>query len=139
LLKEEEHTPSRLCVACRSGPIIYESGAIKVDEYIAHRAQREREILEILRQTKKSLTPRLTSWQIVHKIYADLPVHLKVLLDPYLSEWIKLARLLTLAVVRVQISAQASVLHHLRKLEKDGLVRRGWPDLWNARGSASDD
>ena len=50
----------------------------------------------------------LTSWEIMSKVYGNLPVFVK-------------------------ISAQWNVSHHLEKLKKDGKVEYYWPDLWKIK------
>ncbi|KAI8328919.1 beta-lactamase-like protein [Chlamydoabsidia padenii] len=72
------------------GPVI-ESGAPKIKEYIAHREQREQQIVGVLDTCSSSTTPL----EIVQVLYKDYPVSLH---QP----------------------AAYSVLLHLLKLEKDG-------------------
>ena len=82
------------------GPTI-PSGQEKIAEYIAHRAQREQQILQAL----EDLPPGVAIPQIVQFIYTDV--------DPSLhpvAEW--------------------SVKAHLLKLEKEGLVEHLEPDGW---------
>ena len=82
------------------GPTIPE-GQEKIAGYIAHRAQREQQILQAL----EDLPPDVTIPQIVQFIYTDV--------DPSLhpvAEW--------------------SVKAHLLKLEKEGLVEHLDPDGW---------
>jgi glyoxylase-like metal-dependent hydrolase (beta-lactamase superfamily II) len=74
------------------GPIIDEPLAW-IDEYIEHRTQRERQILEVL-----AAADALTSWQIMERIYTDL--------NP-----------------RLRRAADGNVRSHLRKLEKEGRLR----------------
>jgi ribonuclease/clavin/mitogillin len=64
-----------------------------IDEYIQHRNQRDRQILEVL-----SGGEALTSWQIMEKIYTDI--------DP-----------------RLRRTADGNVRSHLRKLEEEGRLR----------------
>jgi hypothetical protein len=56
----------------------------------------------------------MTSWEMVSAVYGPLP-----------------------AMVRV--SAQANVLHHLDKMEREGRITRRFPDLWALvpRGAAT--
>jgi endoribonuclease LACTB2 len=64
-----------------------------IDEYIRHRNERERQIVEVLSEAKE-----VTSWDIMMKIYTDV--------DP-----------------RLRRAADGNVRTHLRKLEKEGRVR----------------
>lgn len=82
------------------GPII-RGGQEKIAEYIAHRAQREQQILQALEDLPRGVAVP----QIVQFIYTDV--------DPSLhpvAEW--------------------SVKAHLLKLEKEGLVEHLEPDGW---------
>ena len=74
------------------GPIIEEPLA-RIEEYIQHREQREREVLAVLAKGET-----LTSWQIMEHIYTDIDS-------------------------RLRRTADANVRAHLGKLEKEGRVR----------------
>lgn len=76
------------------GPLI-EDGPAKLREYIAHRHQREAQILEALRAAASSETPA----QLVERIYTDVPAVL-------------------------HRAAAQSVTAHLRKLEREGRAQR---------------
>lgn len=90
------------------GPVLSNSVIEKVDEYISHREDRERQILEYLKSHSSLAANKWrSSWEIMTAIYPSaLPVILKT-------------------------SAQHNVQHHLRKLEVDGVVALQWPDLWS--------
>ncbi|XP_076056605.1 endoribonuclease LACTB2 isoform X2 [Oratosquilla oratoria] len=75
------------------GPII-ENPLPKLQYYIAHRNQREAQILETLQTSKEALTPM----ELVKIIYKETPEHL-------------------------HRAAASNVSHHLEKLLKDGLVK----------------
>ena len=100
----------------------------KIDEYVSHRSKREKEIYDILQskylldkfnnqndqnssnhgQTKQFPLKNdeyLTSWEIMLKIYGNLPLFVK-------------------------FSAQGNVVHHLEKLLIEKKVEYRWPDLW---------
>jgi endoribonuclease LACTB2 len=93
------------------GPVLSNSVVEKVDEYIAHREERERQIVAYLQRTSTSHSRSSdvhwkSSWEIMSAIYpSTLPPIIKV-------------------------AAQYNVLHHLSKLEVDGVVSTKWPDLW---------
>ncbi|HEX5368674.1 MAG TPA: hypothetical protein VFY10_04590, partial [Dehalococcoidia bacterium] len=57
------------------GPLIHDPVAT-IDDYIAHRNERERQITEAL-----SVGETLTSWQIMERIYTDLNPRLRRLAD----------------------------------------------------------
>lgn len=99
------------------GPILYEKGIDKIIEYIEHRLQREKEIVTVLAKLKKDDHRKqeemrtqekhqwITSLSLVPKVYGKLPTG-------------------------VLLSAQSNLVHHLEKLEKDGVVENKFPDLW---------
>ena len=90
------------------GPVIRDNALAKIDEYITHRMQREQQIVEAL----SSLPPGKwsTSLELVRVVYGDaLPTGLI-------------------------LSAQGSLMHHLRKLQKECSVDFRWPDLWRQIG-----
>lgn len=70
-----------------------------IETYIEHRNLREAQVLQSLQQAERERDKGLSSLQIVHLIYQDLPP----------------------AVV---MSAQWNVEHHLNKLEREGKVRK---------------
>ena len=74
------------------GPVINEPVKV-IDEYIAHRNERERQVLEVLGNGEA-----LTSWQIMERLYADV--------DP-----------------RLRRAADGNVRSHLAKLENEGRLR----------------
>jgi ribonuclease/clavin/mitogillin len=74
------------------GPVI-DNPAGWIDEYVAHRSQREQQILEVLSDGEAH-----TSWSIMARLYADL--------NP-----------------RLRRAADGNVRSHLAKLEKDGRVK----------------
>ena len=89
------------------GLVLSNSVLEKVDEYITHREERERQILEYLRLSSETYSSLWkSSWEIMSAIY---PTSLHIL---------------------VKVSAQHNVQHHLSKLETDGKVSRKWPDMW---------
>lgn len=88
------------------GPVIRDNALSKVDEYMRHRLARETQILEYLRDKAKSVNTWTTSLQLVGVIYEN-----------NLSKG-------------VLLSAQANVLHHLKKLFKEKRVVYKWPDCW---------
>ncbi|CAI2183013.1 497_t:CDS:2 [Funneliformis geosporum] len=92
LHKLKQFTPGRLYPG--HGPVI-ENGTEKLGEYITHRLEREKQIIEEFKTSKSSLTPR----QIVEKIYAKYPESL----------W---------------PAAERGVILHLIKLEKEGVLQR---------------
>lgn len=88
------------------GPVICD-GLARINEYIAHRTEREHKILCEL--GKEAGAARwLTSLQLVARVYPPL------------------SALLTL-------SAQHNVILHLEKLRKEGRVEGIFPDLWRRR------
>jgi endoribonuclease LACTB2 len=90
------------------GPVV-ENGPEKVEEYIAHRQQREDEILRVL--SSHPPDPKAQGWkimEIVRIIYATYPENL--------WEW-----------------AGRLVLLHLEKLEHDGKVERVGKESWKIK------
>lgn len=86
------------------GPVVGKNVLEKIDEYIHHRELREQQICDCLRAVGAH---SLSSWEIVTSVYSStLPLSTK-------------------------LSAQINVVHHLEKLQKDGVVNYTWPDLWN--------
>ena len=84
---------SNLHVICPGhGPLIHEPVQV-IDQYIAHRNDREREVLDAL-----STGEALTSWQIMERLYVDI--------DP-----------------RLRRAADGNVRSHLVKLEEEGRLR----------------
>jgi endoribonuclease LACTB2 len=74
------------------GPLI-DNPREYIDEYIQHRNERERQILDVLKEGGE-----VTSWDIMMKIYTDV--------DP-----------------RLRRAADGNVRTHLRKLEKEGRIK----------------
>jgi ribonuclease/clavin/mitogillin len=74
------------------GPLIYHPVEV-IDEYIDHRNERERQIVEAL-----SIGEAMTSWQIMERLYGDI--------DP-----------------RLRRAADGNVRSHLTKLEQEGRLR----------------
>jgi glyoxylase-like metal-dependent hydrolase (beta-lactamase superfamily II) len=74
------------------GPLIHEPVRV-IDEYISHRNQREREIVETL-----SSGEALSSWEIMERLYTDI--------DP-----------------RLRRAADGNVRSHLAKLDQEGRLR----------------
>jgi Zn-dependent hydrolases, including glyoxylases len=86
------------------GPIINDPHA-RLDEYIAHRMQREQQIVEVLREQQGQPEAWITIAAIVQQIYRDI--------DPQLHAM-----------------AGRSALAHLLKLEREGRVQRNENDYW---------
>ena len=74
------------------GPVI-DNPAAWIEEYVSHRMQRERQVLEVLSDGEAH-----TSWDIMERLYTDL--------NP-----------------RLRRAADGNVRSHLRKLEKDGRLK----------------
>jgi glyoxylase-like metal-dependent hydrolase (beta-lactamase superfamily II) len=85
------------------GPVIRDSAIEKIDEYILHRNNREKAILDILLEKYKNRF--ISSWDLVHLVYGRIPF-------------------------TVKISAQYNLTNHLKKLEKEKKVFSKFPDLW---------
>jgi glyoxylase-like metal-dependent hydrolase (beta-lactamase superfamily II) len=83
--------PRLRAIAPGHGHLIEDPGAV-IDEYIAHRLEREQQVLTTVRQAGDATIP-----QLVESIYADVPAELHPV-------------------------AEYSVWAHLRKLAEDGLV-----------------
>ncbi|RIA96207.1 beta-lactamase-like protein [Glomus cerebriforme] len=96
LQKLKQFTPDRLYPG--HGPML-ENGTAKLDEYITHRLNREKEIVEVFKKSDTSLTAS----QIVEIIYAKYPKEL----------W---------------SAAEHGVILHLIKLENEGVVKKLSPD-----------
>ncbi|KAK8747051.1 hypothetical protein OTU49_016961 [Cherax quadricarinatus] len=75
------------------GPMI-DDPVVKIQHYIAHRIQRENQILKVLND---SLVKYMLPMEIVKLIYKDTPEHL-------------------------HLAAENNVNHHLQKLFKDGVI-----------------
>lgn len=89
------------------GPVIGSNAVAKIEEYIAHRLQRESQIITAL-QNHHNANPTnawISSWSLVPIVYGKLPSG-------------------------VYLSAQSNLVHHLEKLRKDEKVESAWPDLW---------
>jgi glyoxylase-like metal-dependent hydrolase (beta-lactamase superfamily II) len=89
------------------GPVISEDVTGKVDSYIEHRAMRERQILAQLSALKPN-GEWISTWELMNKVYPSLAAYVKV-------------------------SAQWNVLHHLDKLNGEGIVETKFPDLWRLK------
>lgn len=85
------------------GPVI-DDGRAKVKEYIEHRLERERQVVEVLKQKPESGEEGWTSMEVVKVIYKDYPEHLHA-------------------------PAEGSVLHVLRKLQSEGRSKQDG-DIW---------
>ena len=94
----------------------------KVDEYIAHREERERQIVDYL-QTAGACSSGNTSGRHLPSASACQ--------SRWRSSWEIMSAIYpsTLPVI-IKVSAQHNVQHHLSKLEMDGEVTSAWPDLW---------
>eukprot|EP00981_Chlorochromonas_danica_P006782 scaffold1490_cov162-Ochromonas_danica.AAC.28 len=82
------------------GPVIRSSGLQKIEDYIRHRLHRESEVIAALKKGRWT-----SSLQLVDAVYGQLPRG-------------------------VWLSAQANLLHHLRKLQTEKQVENCFPDLW---------
>lgn len=90
------------------GPVIFETGIEKVKEYLSHRKDREEQILSAL-QSHKKYDGWIPSWSVMREVYKGSLDEMSLI---------------------IKISAQASTIHHLTKLERENLVEKKWPDLW---------
>lgn len=95
------------------GPVIGKGALEKIEEYIQHRQDRERQIKMLLLITDNKYQNHhnyswVSSWSIMKSIYPPLP---------FLT----------------QISAQWNVNHHLEKLKTEGIIEYKWPDLWRIK------
>ena len=92
--------------------MIRDNALLKIEEYIHHRMLREEQILAELQKLlaaagdNDEVSDTITSLELVSKVYGN-----------------------TLAKGLI-LSAQANLLHHLKKLEKEKSVRCLWPDRW---------
>jgi ribonuclease/clavin/mitogillin len=105
------------------GPAITTNALGKIEEYIEHRMKRETQLLSVLSQQKHMHTADdkesghfqwSSSLGLVPKVYGKLSMGLI-------------------------LSAQSNLLHHLKKLKKEGRVEQRWPDLWRLNPDASRD
>ena len=89
------------------GPVI-EDGRARIEEYMKHRAQREDEVLGVLRGEEEAKTAR----EVVKVVYRDVPENLH---EP----------------------AERGVVQVLRKLEGEGKVAREGDERWRVAGKAA--
>jgi ribonuclease/clavin/mitogillin len=89
---------------------VIENGKAKIKEYIAHRKQREGQVLDVLGQAKEE-EGKMSSMEIVKVIYADYPENL-------------------------HRPAEMGVVQVLRKLVKDGRVQEV-SGRWKVAGNAN--
>lgn len=104
------------------GPVIRDNALHKIEEYIEHRLKHEKEIIQALTKIKRQVEDEtkehpstlseekqyVSSLALVPLVYGKLPTG-------------------------VVLSAQSNLLHHLKKLEKEGQVVQKFPDLWRLR------
>lgn len=93
---------------------VIEDGRAKIEEYTAHRKQREQEVLKVMNGKNESSDDASTwsSMQIVKVVYKDYPESL-------------------------HIPAQGGVVQILKKLELDGRVSKDGDEAWRLKGGAS--
>ncbi len=105
IIKRQGTTKEITSIYPGHGPVIRNAALDKIEEYIVHRNNRERQILRYL----QNLAPGVweNSFDMVGKIYGKLPLG-------------------------VVMSAQANLVHHLNKLKKEGYVIFEHPDCWRA-------
>jgi glyoxylase-like metal-dependent hydrolase (beta-lactamase superfamily II) len=97
--------PRLRAIAPGHGHLIEDPEAV-IDDYIAHRLEREQQVLTAVRQAGEATIPKL-----VESIYADIPAELHPV-------------------------AEYSVWAHLRKLAEDGLVSgKKFEGVWSAENS----
>lgn len=96
-----------LTSTCGQGTII-EDGRARIEEYIAHREQREKEILQAL----KGFGKEATSMELVKVVYRDVPENLHV-------------------------PAANGALQVLRKLEGEGKVAQLHDERWHIADKAT--
>jgi hypothetical protein len=93
----------------------------RIEEYLHHRLERERQIKAVLTiavsraRAKGDSDPSSwrSSWEIMKAIYPPtLPFS-------------------------TQISAQWNVCHHLEKLQTEGAIVQTWPDMWRLKEAGS--
>lgn len=93
------------------GPVIPTGGLAKVEEYIRHREQRDRQILDFLERLAREGGDGVwaSSWNVMCAVYAD---SLKVM------------------PLTIRLAAQNSAVHHLEKLVTERRVTFCWPDMY---------
>ena len=89
------------------GPVI-EDGPARIEEYIRHRAQREEEVLGVLRMEDGGKT----AMEVVKVVYRDVPENLH---EP----------------------AEKGVVQVLKKLEREGRVASEGDERWRVAGRAA--
>ena len=92
---------------CAQGTVV-EVGRARIEEYIAHRKQREKEILQALRDLGKEAS----SMELVKIVYKDVPENLHV-------------------------PAASGVVQVLRKLEVEGKVGQNQHERWQIADTAT--
>ena len=97
-----------MLTARRAQGTVIEDGRGKIDEYIAHRKQREEEILQAL----SDIGNEATSMELVKIVYKDVPENLH---EP----------------------AANGVVQVLRKLEGEGRVAKGQHERWQIADKAT--
>lgn len=94
---------------------VIEDGKAKITEYIAHRQQREDQILDVLKQSRETGKPAAKGWasmEMVKVIYKDYPENLHA-------------------------PAEGGVLQVLKKLEGEGRVRKVDGSRWDLGSKAA--